>query len=163
MNRSPASAIAFKTPEEMWSGNPPDYSGLKIFGCSAYVYVNDGKIEPREKKCIFLGYASGIKGYRFWCPDPKSPKFLIERNVTFDEAQMLSPAVLQKSVDRPEESVDRCQLPEEKSVPSTAGSLGSGSEQVEFESVDSTTQQYLSQQQQQVTEPVQVEETPQLQ
>ena len=28
-NRSPASAIDFKTPEEVWSGNPPDYSNIK--------------------------------------------------------------------------------------------------------------------------------------
>lgn len=144
VNRSPATAIACKTPEEMWSGNPPDYSDLKIFGCPAYVHVNDGKLDPRAKKCIFLGYALGVKGYRFWCPDPKSPKFLIERNVTFDEFAMLSPV-------------------KEKDIPSDAGSQGSGMEKVEFENPGSTILKQSSQQQEHVPDTVQVEETPQQQ
>jgi len=90
VNRAPSAAIDFKTPEEVWSGTPADYSNFKIFGCPAYMHVNEGKLEPRAKKCIFLGYASGVKGYRLWCPDSKSPKFVISRDVTFDEFSMLS-------------------------------------------------------------------------
>ena len=71
INRSPSTAIDLKTPQEMWSRKPCDYSGLRIFGCPAYAHVNDGKLEPRAKKCIFLGYADGVKVYRFWCPDGK--------------------------------------------------------------------------------------------
>ena len=41
-----------------------DYSNLKIFGCDAYIYVNDEKLEPRARKCIFVGYDLGVKGYR---------------------------------------------------------------------------------------------------
>jgi len=26
-----------------------------------------------------------------WCPDPKSPKFIISRDITFDENYMLQP------------------------------------------------------------------------
>ena len=58
------------------------------FGCPAYFHVNDGKLEPRAKKAIFLGYATGVKGCRLRCPDPKSPKFVISRDVTFDENYM---------------------------------------------------------------------------
>ena len=32
-----------------------------------------------------------MKGYRLWFPDPKSPKFVISRDVTFDENYMLQP------------------------------------------------------------------------
>ena len=84
VNRSPSTAIDFKTPEEVWSGTPANYSHLRVFCCPAYFHVNDGKLEPRAKKAIFLGYATGVKGYRLWFPDPKSPKF-ISRDVTFDE------------------------------------------------------------------------------
>jgi len=64
MNRSPHSSIDFKIPEEVWSGNPVDYSVLKVFGSPAYVHVNDGKLAPRAVECMFLGYGSESKGYR---------------------------------------------------------------------------------------------------
>ena len=91
VNRSPASAIKFKTPEEVWSGNPPNYSNLRVFGCPAYAHVDEEKLEPRVKKYIFFGYASGVKGFRLWCPHPKSSKFIINRDVAFDEYAMINP------------------------------------------------------------------------
>ena len=91
INQSLFTAINFKTPEEIWSGTPVNYSHLQVFGCPAYFHVNDGKLELRAKKAIFLGYATGVKGYRLWCPDPKSPKFVISRDITFDENYMLQP------------------------------------------------------------------------
>ncbi|KAK3033955.1 hypothetical protein RJ639_034119 [Escallonia herrerae] len=78
------------TPEEVWSGKHANYEILRIFGCPAYAHVNDGKLESRAKKCIFLGYANGVKGYRLWCPNSESSRFLISRDVTFDESSMLS-------------------------------------------------------------------------
>ncbi|KAK2999657.1 hypothetical protein RJ639_023445 [Escallonia herrerae] len=36
------------------------------------------------------GYANGVKGYQLWCPDSKSSRFLISRDVTFDESSLLS-------------------------------------------------------------------------
>ena len=63
MNQSLTSAIDFKALEEVSSGNPPEYSILRVFGCLAYFHVDQGQLEPRAKKCIFLGYASGVKGY----------------------------------------------------------------------------------------------------
>ena len=91
INRSPSTAIECKTPVEVWSGAPADYTNLRIFGCPAYAHVNDGKLEPRARKCIFLGYADGVKGYRLWCLDGKSPRCIISRDVTFDESAMLKP------------------------------------------------------------------------
>ena len=60
-----------------------------MFGCSTYTHVRDGKLEPRAKKYIFLGYASGVKGYRLWCNDTKSPELIISRNVIFIESALL--------------------------------------------------------------------------
>ena len=31
-----------------------------------------------------------MKGYRLWCPNPKSPKFAINIDVTFDESALLN-------------------------------------------------------------------------
>ncbi|KAG8481237.1 hypothetical protein CXB51_026062 [Gossypium anomalum] len=40
INRSPSVAIEKKTPQEVWSGNPANYSDLKIFGCPAKVVIS---------------------------------------------------------------------------------------------------------------------------
>ncbi|KAG8494480.1 hypothetical protein CXB51_011893 [Gossypium anomalum] len=40
INRSPSVAIEKKTPQEVWSGNPTNYSDLKIFGCPAKVVIS---------------------------------------------------------------------------------------------------------------------------
>lgn len=65
VNRSPSTSIECKTQEEVWSGKPADYSTLRIFGCPAYAHVRTDKLAPRARKCIFLGYADGVKGYRW--------------------------------------------------------------------------------------------------
>ena len=86
VNRSPSTAIECKTPFEVWSGSHADYTQLRVFGCSAYAHVRDEKLEPRARKCVFLGYASGVKGYRLWCNDKKSPDFIISGDMTFNES-----------------------------------------------------------------------------
>ncbi|KAJ9538194.1 hypothetical protein OSB04_030927 [Centaurea solstitialis] len=72
VNRSPATAIDCKTPFEVWSGKPADYTG---------------KLEPRSKKGLFMGYGDGVKGYRIWCLDKR--KVILSRDVVFDEESML--------------------------------------------------------------------------
>ncbi|KAG8489505.1 hypothetical protein CXB51_017512 [Gossypium anomalum] len=64
INRSPSIAIEKKTLQEVWSGNPTDYSDLKIFGCPVYAHVDNGKLEPRSIKYVFFGYKAGVKGIR---------------------------------------------------------------------------------------------------
>lgn len=39
-----------------------------------------------------------MKRYRLWCPDPKLPKFLISRDMTFNESIILNPK--KKNVDK---------------------------------------------------------------
>ena len=71
INRSPSSAIDFKIREEVCSGRPIDYSSLKIFGCPIYVHVQSGersKLDSKSRKCVFLGFEKGVKGYRLWDP-----------------------------------------------------------------------------------------------
>ncbi|WVZ79960.1 hypothetical protein U9M48_027482, partial [Paspalum notatum var. saurae] len=80
INRSPSNAIDKKTP---WRY---DYSRLKVFGCLAYAHVDNGKLEPRAAKYIFLGYGSGVKGYKLWNPETK--KSMLSRSVVFNESEM---------------------------------------------------------------------------
>jgi hypothetical protein len=87
INRSPSIVIDKKTPIEVWSGSLVDYSQLRVFGCTAYAHVDNGKLEPRAIKCIFLGYQSGVKGYKLW--NPQTQKVVISRNVIFNESAML--------------------------------------------------------------------------
>ncbi|KAG8476901.1 hypothetical protein CXB51_030380 [Gossypium anomalum] len=59
----------------------------KIYGCPAYAHVDNGKLEPRSIKCVFLGYKSGVKGYKLWCLENR--KVVISRDVVFDKTAML--------------------------------------------------------------------------
>ena len=47
INRSSSIPLNKKTSIEVWSGTPADYSHLRVFGCTAYAHVDNGKLEPR--------------------------------------------------------------------------------------------------------------------
>ncbi|CAM6093982.1 unnamed protein product [Calypogeia fissa] len=87
---SPVSNLQFKTPFEMWYGKPADYTNLQMFDCEAYVLytpVGKTKLDPRSRKCIFLGYQKGVKGYQLW--DPKMEKLVVNIDVSFNELPSL--------------------------------------------------------------------------
>jgi len=44
------------------------------------------KLESKSRKCVFLGYANGVKGYRLW--DLTAHKVVISRDVIFAEDKM---------------------------------------------------------------------------
>ncbi|KAL2237492.1 UNVERIFIED_CONTAM: Retrovirus-related Pol polyprotein from transposon TNT 1-94 [Sesamum indicum] len=88
INLSPSVPLSGKTPDLMWNGKLPDLSGLRVFGCSAFVHQNSDKLEPRSLKCIFIGYPEGVKGYRLWVRCQPGFKVLISRDVTFNENEM---------------------------------------------------------------------------
>ena len=122
INRSPSSAIDFKIPEEVWSGRPVDYSSLKIFRCSAYVHVQRGersKLDSKSRKCVFLGFEKGIKGYRLW--NPISKKMVISRDVIFDEIFMLKQNEAETCDDSPQEKLTVEVEFDENSTPSDKG------------------------------------------
>ena len=45
------------------------------------------KLDSKSRKCVFLGFEKGVKGYRLW--DPILKKTVTSRDVIFDEAFML--------------------------------------------------------------------------
>ena len=88
MNRAPTAAVHDVTPEEKFTGNKPDLSHMKVFGCIAYVHVPDElrtKLDPKAEKCIFIGYSLEKKGYR--CYNPTTRDVRVSRDVVFDELQ----------------------------------------------------------------------------
>ncbi|KAF3632474.1 hypothetical protein FXO38_26141 [Capsicum annuum] len=87
INRSPSIAIDKRTPQEVWSGTPVSNSDLSIFGCPAYAHIDNGKLEPRSVKCLFMGYKPSVKGYKLWCLENR--KVIISRDVVFDKTTML--------------------------------------------------------------------------
>ena len=54
VNRSFNTAIDRKTLEDMWSGNKPNLSNLKTFGCAAYAHQMGGKLDAKSIKCVFM-------------------------------------------------------------------------------------------------------------
>ena len=86
INRSPGTSLDGKVSEEVWTGVDLNLSNLKIFGNPAYVLIPSDertKIDPKSKKCVFLGYEKGVKGFKFW--DLVAKKRMISRDVVFDE------------------------------------------------------------------------------
>lgn len=86
-NRSPNTSIEKKTPIEVWSGNPGSYSNIRVFGCLANAHVDNGKLEPRAFKCLFLGFKDGVKDFKIWYPASKN--VVISRSVVFNEISMI--------------------------------------------------------------------------
>jgi len=56
---------------------------------SSYYHVNEDKLNPRVRKYMFVGFKKDVKGYKIW--DPRDKKFILSRDVIFDEASMMKP------------------------------------------------------------------------
>ena len=89
-NRLPPWPGTQKSPFEILYGDVPDVSYFRVFGSICYVHVpksNRTKLDPKAKKCIFVGYDCYRKGWR--CMDPKTMKYTTSRDVVFDEVSSL--------------------------------------------------------------------------
>ena len=60
---------------------------LFIFEYPACYHVKDGKLDPRARKTIFMGFKGRVKGFKLW--DLENKKFVCSRDVIFDEALMM--------------------------------------------------------------------------
>ena len=76
----------YKTLKELWSGQKPNISHLRVFTCLAWVHIlkkRRHKLQPKSRARIFVGYEPGSKGYQFW--DAAHQCFKISRDVKFEE------------------------------------------------------------------------------
>ncbi|GJU63091.1 retrotransposon protein, putative, ty1-copia subclass [Tanacetum coccineum] len=81
-----------KTPYEVWHGQAPKLSYLKVWGCEALVkrdtLTKPDKLEPRSIKCIFIGYPKEIMRYSFYYPPMN--KVLVAQNAKFLENSLIT-------------------------------------------------------------------------
>ena len=86
-NRTPTRTLSWRTPYELWnSGQVPDVSYFRIFGCKVYMHVPNDKRRKLDAKAVeatFVGYESGAKGYRLW--DKRTRSLKLSRDVNFEE------------------------------------------------------------------------------
>ena len=95
-NRCPTRAVKGKTPYEVWTGRKPSIDSFRVFGCLAYVHIDDaakrtGKLEGRGFPCVFLGYSTEAKAWRLYNPMSRTTRkrLVITRDVTFMEDQLV--------------------------------------------------------------------------
>ena len=85
-NRISHSALGNKTPEEKFSGEKPEVSHLKIFGCPVYIHIpkeKRTKLDYSGKKGLFIVYSEQSKAYQIYIPG--YCQIELSRDVTFDE------------------------------------------------------------------------------
>ena len=65
-NLAPTAALDNMTPEEAWTGEKPDASHLRAFGCKALAHVPDEKqtkLQEKASACILVRNSTESKAY----------------------------------------------------------------------------------------------------
>ena len=84
INHTPSLLLHGKSPFECLFGRPPSYDALRVIGCLAYAHnqkTNGDKFASRSRKCIFIGYPFGQKGWKLY--DLERKVFFMSRDVKF--------------------------------------------------------------------------------
>ena len=88
-NRSSTSTVPGMTPFQARSGKKPSMNNLRVFRCAAYSHIPKNerkKLNPKAKRCIFLGYGDVTKGYRLY--DLIKAHVIHSRDLLFDETSL---------------------------------------------------------------------------
>lgn len=86
INQTPSPLLHWSTLYYKLNGRHADYSNIRVFGCLSFTSTipqHRAKFHPRAMATIFLGYPSGMKGYRLY--DIENKKIIISRDVVFHE------------------------------------------------------------------------------
>eukprot|EP00253_Pinus_taeda_P033069 PITA_33069 len=88
-NRSPTTSLDRITTYEAWFGFKTWVKHLRVFGSVCYALVlkeKQTKLDSRSLKCTTIRYSNEKKGYRLLT----NGKFIVSRDVTFDETESKS-------------------------------------------------------------------------
>ena len=101
-------------------------SFLKVWGCDTYVKrLRPDKLEPKSKKCVFIGYPKETIGYTFY--HRSEGKIFVAKNGSFLEKEFLSKEVSGRKVGLDEVIVPSLELESstsQKEVPMMATQTG---------------------------------------
>ncbi len=85
-NCLPTSSLKGMMLHEAWFKRKSDVSYLRVWECLAYVFIQKDKrhsLQLHMEKCIFMGYPSSYKGWKFY--NPTTQKYLISERAQFNE------------------------------------------------------------------------------
>ncbi|KAL0402574.1 UNVERIFIED_CONTAM: Retrovirus-related Pol polyprotein from transposon RE1 [Sesamum latifolium] len=86
INRLPTQVLNWKSPFEVLRKRTPEYTHMRVFGSLCFatnVQPHKRKFDYRSIKAVFLGYATGQKGYRLY--DFNTHSLIVSRDVVFHE------------------------------------------------------------------------------
>lgn len=104
INRTPTPLLDDKTPYEILHKAPPSYTHLRVFGSLCFAKrqtATTDKFGPRSRRCVFVGYPHGQKGWRVF--DIELREFFVSRDVIFHETTFpfISPSPPSSAVPSP--------------------------------------------------------------
>ena len=86
INRTPTPLLQNKTPYEILFNKLPTFDTIRTFGCLCFAHnqnTKGDKFASKSRKCVFVGYPFGQKGWRLYDLDTK--EFFVSRDVKFIE------------------------------------------------------------------------------
>ncbi|CAO2832398.1 unnamed protein product [Amaranthus hypochondriacus] len=88
ITRTPSPLLEDKSPYEVLFNTSPSYDTLRVFGCLCYAHNIKSKRDKfivRSRKCIFVGYPQGKKGWKLY--DLETGEYFVSRDVKFYETE----------------------------------------------------------------------------
>ncbi|WVZ24859.1 hypothetical protein V8G54_003403 [Vigna mungo] len=86
INILPSIVLTYFSPSQLLQNVKPNITYLRVFGSLCYtstLQAQRTKFQPRARKCVLLGFKTGVKGYLLL--DFNSREIFISRNVVFYE------------------------------------------------------------------------------